>query len=175
MENILEASVYVGTYGKYNDGSLFGKWLELSDYEDKDAFYTACKELHKDESDPELMFQDWENIPSNLIAECWLSEHLFTLRNAIRELSECEQEPFMVWFSNGGYDLDKEDIESLMDSFRDEYFGSFDVEEDFAAHLVEECYSLPEFALNYFDYQKFSRDLFCSDFSFDSGFVFRRA
>ena len=30
-----EASVYVGTYGKYNNGSLFGAWLDLSDYADK--------------------------------------------------------------------------------------------------------------------------------------------
>lgn len=27
-----EARVYVGTYAKYNNGSLFGKWLDLSDY-----------------------------------------------------------------------------------------------------------------------------------------------
>ena len=27
-----EARVYVGTYGKYNNGSLFGAWLDLSDY-----------------------------------------------------------------------------------------------------------------------------------------------
>ena len=26
-----EARVYVGTYGKYNNGSLFGAWLDLSD------------------------------------------------------------------------------------------------------------------------------------------------
>ena len=42
-----EASVYVGTYGKYNNGSLFGAWLDLSDYADKEEFYEACRELHK--------------------------------------------------------------------------------------------------------------------------------
>lgn len=26
MENISEARIYVGTYTKYNDGSIFGKW-----------------------------------------------------------------------------------------------------------------------------------------------------
>ena len=44
-----EARVYVGTYGKYNNGSLFGAWLDLSDYSDKEDFYEACRELHKDE------------------------------------------------------------------------------------------------------------------------------
>ena len=36
-----EARVYVGTYGKYNNGSLFGAWLDLSDYSDKEDFYEA--------------------------------------------------------------------------------------------------------------------------------------
>ena len=54
-----EASVYVGTYGKYNNGSLLGAWLDLSDYADKEEFYEACRELHKDEEDAEFMFQDY--------------------------------------------------------------------------------------------------------------------
>ena len=37
-----EAKVYVGTYAKYNNGSLFGAWLDLSDYSDKEEFYEAC-------------------------------------------------------------------------------------------------------------------------------------
>ena len=48
-----EARVYVGTYGKYNNGSLFGSWLDLSDYSDKEDFYEACREIHKDEEDAE--------------------------------------------------------------------------------------------------------------------------
>lgn len=64
-----EARVYVGTYGKYNNGSLFGSWLDLSDYSDKEDFYEACREIHKDEEDAEYMFQDWENVPENLIGE----------------------------------------------------------------------------------------------------------
>ena len=50
--------VYVGTYAKYNNGNLFGEWLELDDYSDEDEFLEACRELHSDEEDPELMFQD---------------------------------------------------------------------------------------------------------------------
>ena len=74
------ARVYVGTYGKYNAGSLFGKWLDLSDYSDKEEFYDACRELHKDEEDAEFMFQDWENVPEGLIDESWLSGNFFGLR-----------------------------------------------------------------------------------------------
>ena len=55
-----QAKVYVGTYAKYNNGSLSGAWLDRSDYSDKEEFYEACRELHKDEEDAEYMFQDYE-------------------------------------------------------------------------------------------------------------------
>ena len=44
------ASVYVGTYAKYNNGSLSGAWLNLSDYSDKEEFYEACRELQPPET-----------------------------------------------------------------------------------------------------------------------------
>ncbi len=73
---------------------FFGKWLDLSDYSDKDEFLEACRELHKDEQEPEFMFQDIENIPEALISESWLSDKFFELRDAIEKLSETEQEAF---------------------------------------------------------------------------------
>ena len=48
-----------------------------SDYSDKEEFYEACRELHKDEEDAEYMFQDWENVPEGLIDESWISENFF--------------------------------------------------------------------------------------------------
>jgi antirestriction protein len=35
------SSVYVGTYRKYNDGSIKGDWLDLEDYDSKADFYEA--------------------------------------------------------------------------------------------------------------------------------------
>ena len=29
---LLKARVYVGTYKEYNNGSLFGEWMNLADY-----------------------------------------------------------------------------------------------------------------------------------------------
>ncbi len=89
-----EARVYVGTYNKYNNGSLFGKWLDLSDYSDKDEFLEACADLHKDEQDPEYMFQDYENIPETLFSESSLSEKFFELRDATENMDETVQEAF---------------------------------------------------------------------------------
>ena len=110
MENT--AKIYVGTYRKYNDGSIKGKWLDLSDYLDADEFYTACKELHKDESDPEFMFQDWENIPENFICESSLDEDFWEYQEAI--------ENYFVVRQTG--------IASPSD--RTEYFGRFSTEKE---------------------------------------------
>ena len=170
-----EAKVYVGTYAKYNNGSLFGAWLDLSDYSDKEEFYEACRELHKDEEDAEYMFQDWENVPEGLIGESWISENFFSLRDAVEDLSDTEQEAFFVWCNYKCRDLSEEDADDLIKAFQDEYIGQYDDEEDFATQIVVECYELPDFAETYFDYQRFARDLFMCDYWFDDGFVFRAA
>lgn len=61
LQNCLDtASIYCGTYAKYNNGSLYGKWLNLSDYSSYDELLTTMYELHSDEADPEFMFQDYE-------------------------------------------------------------------------------------------------------------------
>ena len=52
-----------------------------------------------------------------------------------------------------------------------------DSEEDFATHIVNECYDLERMMGNlsyYFDYKAFARDLFISDYIFEDGYVFRR-
>ena len=147
----------------------------LSDYSDKEEFYKACRELHRDEADAEYMFQDWDNVPEGLIGESWISENLFALRDAVEDLDDTEQEAFFVWCNYKNRDLEGENADFLVRNFRDEYQGQYGDEEDFADRIVEECYDLPEFAKTYFDYSQFAGDLFMCDYWFDDGFVFRAA
>lgn len=175
MEKLSEARIYVGTYAKYNEGSIFGKWMDLSNYSDSEEFYAACKELHSDEADPELMFQDWENIPSSLIGESWLSENIFAVIEAVGNLSETQQEAFAAWLSFTSNNIASEDIDDLIESFEDDYQGQYESEEDYAEEVVDQCYDLPDFAKTYFDYEKFARDLFIGDYWYEDGFVFRRS
>ena len=80
------ASVYVGTYGKYNNGSLAGGWLDLADYPKYSDFLAACRKLHKNERDPEFMIQDTEDFPDGLSCMEWLSEQDFNdVKLAMRE------------------------------------------------------------------------------------------
>ena len=97
----LNPSVYVGTYAKYNNGSLFGKWVNLTDFTSKDEFIDYCKELHKDEHDPELMFQDWEYFPENTISECSIDDEIFEFL----QLDEHEQKMVLIYNQATSYNL----------------------------------------------------------------------
>nr|WP_262916988.1 antirestriction protein ArdA [Chryseobacterium cucumeris] len=90
LQNCLDScSIYVGTYSKYNNGSLYGKWLNLSDYSDYDELLTAMYELHSDESEPEFMFQDYENCSFfeklGLIGESYVSNEISEIAGQIND------------------------------------------------------------------------------------------
>ena len=131
-----EPSVYCGTYGKYNDGSLCGLWIDLSSFDDYD-----------------------EGFPRQWYGESGFDEDDF---DHIKEYCElCDK-----------YDQDAVDdymeFHDELDSFEEAYCGNWDCEEDFARHIVEECYDLDRIMgnlSNYFDYEAFGRDLFMYDYS----------
>lgn len=172
--------IYVGTFRKYNEGSINGAWLDLTDYSSKEEFYEACAELHKDEEDPEFMFQDWENIPDSLIGESWLSENYFEYAEVMNGLDENDQEAFNIWLDNFSYDIAKDDVNDLLERFRYDYQGyysGFNPQQDFADQLADEFIpsDAPEFLKTYFDYEKFARDLFMGDYWETDGHIFRNS
>jgi len=84
--------VYVGTYGKYNRGSLKGGWVSLLECKDHQDFLRKCKALHRGERDPEYMIQDVEDFPDGLECGEWLSEEDFNdVIQACREEQQEEQ------------------------------------------------------------------------------------
>ncbi|HSH65533.1 MAG TPA: antirestriction protein ArdA [Bacteroidia bacterium] len=170
--DVTEARVYVGTYCKYNKGSLYGEWLNLSDYSDKDELYKACQELHDDEESPEFMFQ-YENIPDGLINESWISDKLFNVLEALKDMDTDLLEPFLIWCNNEHKRFADEDIDDLISSFQDDYIGEYNSEDDFAKELIELKDNLNEFAKRYFDYKAYARDLFSTDYWFVGGYVFQ--
>lgn len=155
-----EPRLYVGTYAKYNAGSINGAWLTLTDYADKADFLTACRELHKEEADPELMFQDSENIPKGLYSESVCPDLWEIMDDCNRH--GVELETLTAFVENGLGDWD--DVNRCSDTFQ----GQFDSEEAFAEYLCEDCNMLdgmPEGLRPYFDMKAFARDLFMSDYT----------
>jgi len=158
-------AVYVGTYGKYNSGSLRGVWLDLTTFADYDEFLAVCAYIHRDEADPEFMAQDFEG---------FMSEREFELIREFAELDDDEREAFEVYVAAFG---SSRDDSTIFDNFREAYCGKWSNEEEYAEQLAEDCCMLegaPEFLKSYFDYKAFARDLFIDDYYFDSGFVYRR-
>lgn len=130
-----QAAVYVGTYAKYNAGSIRGAWIELDDYAgDREAFLAACAELHKDEQDPEFMFPDYQGFPDSFYGESHLPESLFDwleLNDEERELMARYEDAFGCAASD-------------IDQARDSFVGTYDDGADFAETLADECGDIPK-------------------------------
>ncbi|WP_052045006.1 antirestriction protein ArdA [Prevotella amnii] len=113
MKNLMQASAYVGTYGKYASGSIAGKWLQLSKYESKNEFLQTCKRLHKDESDPEFMFQDYENVSDSMIGESFISDEIWKVLAVLKKYDANRQEAFAEWCEANGYEQDLQSIKEF--------------------------------------------------------------
>ena len=156
-------ALYCGTYGKYNSGNLRGMWVDVSTFDDYEDFVNFCLAIHADESDPELMYQDFENMPDSLYHES-MGEKEF---NQIAKYCElCDEysveavDDFLEWYS-------PEDLDMMYDS----YAGVYDSREDFAREIVNGCYDLEKMMGDlsyYFDYEALARDLFVNDYHFGS-------
>lgn len=162
-----QPAVYCGTYKKYNNGSLDGAWLDLEAFDSYDEFLEICALLHDDEEDPEFMFQDYQGFPEAWYCESCPGEDTFNKIIEYCQLSEDEREVYDAYYECTGDD-----------SFahaKDHYVGKFDSEEAFADYIISECYDLDSMMGNlsfYFDYERYARDLFMTDYTFCDGHVF---
>lgn len=172
---ISEIRVYVGTYHKYNCGSIDGEWLDLSDYSDINEFYEACKELHSDEEDPEYMFQDYEApeffISNNLIWEGGISDKIYEVIEALED-ADYDFEVYEAYANNCGFDGD---IEKLISDTEEAYQGEYQNDEEFAEELADQLGLIPEnnsWPNSYIDWERAARDLMMDYFEY-SGHYFR--
>ena len=105
------------------------------------------------------MFQDYEAVPKKWCDESSFDEDSF---EAVREYSDmCDKhgqeavDDYMEFYDE-------------LDNFEEAYCGEWDSEEDFARHIIDECYNLESEMgdlTRYFDYEAFGRDLFMYDYS----------
>ena len=143
-------SIYCGTYGKFSgEKYICGLWIDLTTFNDYDDFIEFCQAIHADEEDPELMAQDYEGFPRQWYNEGFMSEDDF---DHILEYSDmCDK--------HGQEAVDDYmEFHDELDNFEEAYCGEWDSEEDFARHIVEECYDLERSMgdlARYFDYDAF--------------------
>lgn len=144
-------SVYVGTYKKYNNGSIKGEWVDLTNFDSKEEFIEYCKELHNDEGDAELMFQDWENIPDCFIGESYISEELWDL------YINNDDYDYDIKYAIGNEANDASDYESKIQNCY--IFYDCNNMTDVAQEYINEIGEIPEYWLNNFiDYEQIGKD-----------------
>ena len=162
-------ALYCGTYGKYNAGNFNGMWVNVSTFDSYEDLKAFCLAIHADEEDPELMYQDYANMPGSLYHES-MREEAF---NNIKEYCElCDE--YNVSAVDDFLELYMpEDLDRMPDA----YVGVYDSREEFAEEKADEEFDIPnlgEIAL-YFDYDAYARDLFINDYKYGSrGTVFAR-
>lgn len=163
-------ALYVGTYRKYNNGDLSGMWIDLVSCGDYDTFCEVCRELHKDEEDPEYMYQDCDNLPEQWYSESGINEDTFDRIIEWAELDEDEREAYEAYMDV------RCDNSVTIEDFREHFCGEWNSEYDFTECLIDDLGILddvPESLRSYFDIQKYSDELFRYDYTYQDGYVFR--
>lgn len=159
----METKIYVGTYAKYNNGSIAGDWLTLSDYADKDEFLEACAELHEDEDDPEFMFQDTDGEHFGMITESDVDDDLFEL---VHSLDEDEAEIYAAYRKN---------FDGSWSDCQEAYSGKYDSDIAFAEDMAEQCGDYPRqvsWPYTCIDWEWAARELMY-DYIEENGYYFR--
>lgn len=156
---MLEFKIYLTNLGKYNEGELVGKWVELpcSDLAAEFAAIGVVPGTPYEES----FITDYENNISYDVREFESAEALNELAEELQEVSDRGELEMLAAYleSEGG------SLRDALDNYENAFFYSGMELEDVAREIIEECYDLPEMALRYFDYKAFARDLHCEGYN----------
>lgn len=162
--------VYCGTYRKYNNGSLYGMWLDLTAFSDADEFFEVCRTLHDDEEDPEFMFQDFQGFPKEMYDESMGEDKINEIieyanlddneKEMVDDYSECfgisdglDLRRIEDRCVGGGYD----DLDEFLTQQADEMLDGFEAA---CKHQYDcKCASdMVDTLRQYFDYEAYCRD-----------------
>lgn len=163
-------NIYVGTYHKYNCGSIRGKWLELPLTDDE--LKSELDWIADTETDPEFMIQDFETDLNIKIEECDNIDELNELARRTNNWSETQKEVFGCMVDDWG--ADTEDAIEKVDNYEYWYIDG-DNDEELAQNYIDElggfdCLSR-ETLERYFDFERFGRDLAFDFTKTDSGYL----
>lgn len=151
----IKIAVFLNTWRNYNEnGADGGFWIELPCNLDE-ALEQLAKSTNEEVDEMEVFINDTDIEGINL--EIDENDNLEELNEIIEELQNLDE-----------YDLEKVEAiievhntsikEAIEDIDNYIYYSGMTLEE-VAEEIVTECYNLPEFALQYFDFEKFARDL----------------
>ena len=162
--------VFITNLGKYNEGELIGKWLDLpcEDIESELASIGVSDEPDENGNYYEEYFiTDFENDYNYKVGEYDSLDNLNEIAEELENLDDYDREVVNAFIENGS------DIEEALDGLRDgDYmvFSNCSDMTDVACQHIEETgllNDIPEELRNYFDYEAYGRDM-----SFEGTFIF---
>ena len=153
-------NIFVNTWGNYNtNGADGGQWITLPmEADELEEVLENIAALIKDE-DPEWFINDYEWTIDTELGDVHEMDSITDWNDRCQEvddLEEWEAEEIAAAIEAYGYTF-AEALERQQRGCFVFYRGQ-DLEE-VAEDLINECYDLPKFALRYFDYEAFARDL----------------
>ena len=147
----MEFRIFLTNLGKYNEGELVGKWLDLPCA----ALETELAEIGVAPGTQyeEYFITDYENEVGYEVHEY---ENVWELNELAERLDGVRDVDWLLAYM----DVTGEELDTAIDNYEERSsFYPNQTLEDVAYDLVNDCYNLPEIALRYFDYEAFARDL----------------
>ena len=153
-------NIFANTWGNYNEnGADGGEWITLPmDPEELEEVLENLAEAMGDE-DPEWAIHDYEWESEIELGDVHEMDSIQEWNERCQEacsLEEWETEEIAAAMEAYGYTFPEALKRQQRGCFI--FYAGQDLQE-VAEDLITECYDLPEFALRYFDYEAFARDL----------------
>ena len=153
-------NIFVNTWGNYNEnGTDGGQWITLP--MDPDELEEVLENIaaRMGDSDPEWAIHDYEWESEMELGDVHEMDSITEWNERCQEaedLEEWEAEEIAAAIEAYGYSFAEALDRQQRGCFT--FYPGQDMEE-VAEEIINECYDLPEFALRYFDYEAFARDL----------------
>lgn len=173
----MTARIYAACLAAYNNGTLHGRWIDVTDPETMKEQIAAMLAESPEPGAEEWAVHDYDGI-RGAIADSYGEypslKALCTYVAAREPLEASEAEAFDIWYS----DQDRSyhtTAEQLTDAFHDAYIGEFNSREDFGEYIIGDQIDelLPQHLAPYFDTEAFARDCLLGDYWEQNGHYFR--
>lgn len=131
-----DRGVYVACLASYNNGILFGDWLDLDQYDDKEEVLEAIKEILSKSPTPgaeEYAIHDYAGLPS-AFGEWPDWDKVLACVEGFKKCSSPVMEE--------AWDIYCKDVVIDFDQFEDCYRGCYDTGAGYAQETMEDCYDL---------------------------------
>lgn len=172
--------IYVASLSDYNAGRLHGCWIDLGEVDDIDDLWAKVNEMlarSREAGAEEWAIHDYEGFGGYRLSESESFEKVLLLANLIANKGDA----FSTWLENDASVIDGGDYGEIEEAFDESFAGEWGSEKEYAEHTVKElgwagmsAEELGESQISsYLDYDAIARDLFCGDYWFSNGYVFR--